>query len=216
MLGFYIPSFLILLSLMTFLSLIRKHSVSQFFSILLVFFPFALFVVLYTSNPGVKALLLLLFIQLQQLSLEDLKYHKVFLWEVLLLLPSSVLLIFFQSGLSYSIILPGLLGFLLIFLPFLLSHKKGMGIADVIVFTILSFTLYGFEPIFLELFSAVLGLLGYFVFSQILKKKENHLPYLPFIAFGWWILIFIKTYFPTLLTRFLPTLSFWQFQKPFF
>ncbi len=191
------------------LSLIRKQRLSHFLILSPILFFLTVLSLMSPISLPLKLTFLVLSVQLQQLSIEDIEHHEVSFIETLFIFPSVFALLFFQNRSLLSLLFPGLFGFTLIFLPFLLSRRKGLGVADVIIFSALSLTLSGFEPLLIELFSAISAILinlPRFFFNN--KKTDTQIPYLPFISFGWWLVLVIKTLFPEILTIIFPSLPF--------
>lgn len=83
------------------------------------------------------------------------------------------------------------MGFLLLFVPYLLSRKKGLGIGDVIALTLLSvlFTPVGVTVIFLM---TTVGALIYGGVKWVVKKEKSRIPLIPFMQLAVWLYLGLK------------------------
>lgn len=135
-------------------------------------------------------LFLNLFLTLVILSTDDIKTLSVSGWELgalflsVMLLRQTLPIPVWQSGISVA------LGFLLLFVPFLATKKKGLGIGDVYAFTLLSLTLRPLEVFFCFFLSVLLALLFALLYFSI-KKEKRPFPLLPFFSIAvFWVLPF--------------------------
>jgi prepilin signal peptidase PulO-like enzyme (type II secretory pathway) len=149
---------------------IGAFALSAFFFLLFHNFPLILFIVLIGF-----------YFNLVLLSLEDIKNLSVTDWQIAAFGVTALTARIFIPLPLVSNILSVAAGFLMFFIPYLITRKKGVGIGDVLVFTgcALLFTLT--ETILVFLFTGLTALI-YAVLRYVFLKKKDRIPLIPFIA----------------------------------
>jgi Flp pilus assembly protein protease CpaA len=114
------------------------------------------------------------------LSLEDFKEQSLREWQIVLFLGLTILVRFFLEIPLFLNLISLLLGFLFLFIPYLFTRGKGMGLGDVIVFSAVSLLLKPADVLIVGSAAAFGGFL-FGIFGSIRRKRFEPIPFVPFI-----------------------------------
>jgi Flp pilus assembly protein protease CpaA len=132
------------------------------------------------------------------LSLEDIKKLSVPDWQIAAFGVSALTMRIFLPLPLVNNIISAAAGFLLLFIPYLVTRRKGIGIGDVLVFTGCALLLTLAETLIVFLFTGVSALI-YAVLRYAILKKKDRIPLIPFIALSTVLTMGLRDYIIPLL-----------------
>lgn len=132
-----------------------------------------------------------LFIVFFMLSLKDFQNRYILAWHAVVFAIAVIMLrLFLQIPIILNLISVAI-AFSLLFIPYSISKQKGLGIGDIIVFSLTAILFTPVEIIIIFMFTAISALL-YGVITFYFSKKKQAIPLIPFIALSVYIFIPFK------------------------
>jgi Flp pilus assembly protein protease CpaA len=120
------------------------------------------------------------------LALQDFKTRYITEWQVIFFAASAVLLRVFLVIPFWLNVISVVFAFGVLFLPYKLSQGRGLGIGDVIVFTILAINFTPVEIVIVFLFTTI-GAVVFGILFRIINREQTQIPLIPFF----WISTFL-------------------------